>query len=339
VPCTAGQTLLVRVGGLFGSSGSGYFSSTFACDADAYSPYSVAVRNSGPIDYWRFDDSGSQTAADAIRFDLYSCGNAPGQYVGAVSRVDDFHGKALNLDGTGGYARVWGTTGVTDPSQCPGANGGATLEAWIKTTDPQAGVILTNRTNPNEHSLTLVVGYNPIGIHNTAGRVMLVSDGPGVFFGTISGTRVDDGRWHHIVGRRRPVDVGQYYYEVSVDASLRGSSTLTGVGTAHSGLDGAYWNIGNGPAWPVADAAFNGRIDEAAIYCGALSDAVIANHFEVGRPCPADFNSSGTASVQDIFDFLAAYFAGDPLADFNRSGAISVQDIFDFLAAYFSGCP
>ncbi len=28
--------------------------------------------------------------------------------------------------------------------------------------------------------------------------------------------------------------------------------------------------------------------------------------------CPADFNRSGTVSVQDIFDFLAAYFAGCP---------------------------
>ncbi len=54
--------------------------------------------------------------------------------------------------------------------------------------------------------------------------------------------------------------------------------------------------------------------------------------------CAADFNESGTASVQDIFDFLAAYFAADLHADFNGSGGLSVQDIFDFLAAYFAGC-
>jgi hypothetical protein len=54
--------------------------------------------------------------------------------------------------------------------------------------------------------------------------------------------------------------------------------------------------------------------------------------------CKADFNHSGAVSVQDIFDFLAAYFANDPTADFNSSGAVSVQDIFDFLAAYFAGC-
>ncbi len=55
--------------------------------------------------------------------------------------------------------------------------------------------------------------------------------------------------------------------------------------------------------------------------------------------CPADFNENGTATVQDIFDFLAAYFAATPSADFNGTGGITVQDIFDYLAAYFTGCP
>ncbi len=55
--------------------------------------------------------------------------------------------------------------------------------------------------------------------------------------------------------------------------------------------------------------------------------------------CYADYNQSGAISVQDIFDFLAAYFGGDPCTDINSSGPPpSVQDIFDFLAAYFAGC-
>jgi hypothetical protein len=48
----------------------------------------------------------------------------------------------------------------------------------------------------------------------------------------------------------------------------------------------------------------------------------------------ADWNCSGAVSVQDIFDFLAGYFAGE--GDANEDGNTSVQDIFDFLAAYFS---
>lgn len=50
----------------------------------------------------------------------------------------------------------------------------------------------------------------------------------------------------------------------------------------------------------------------------------------------ADFNQSGEVSVQDIFDFLAAYFAGDPSADVNGSSTVTVQDIFDYLAEYFN---
>lgn len=54
--------------------------------------------------------------------------------------------------------------------------------------------------------------------------------------------------------------------------------------------------------------------------------------------CPADFNGSGTVTVQDIFDFLAAWFAGNPAADFDGSGTVTVQDIFSFLSAWFAGC-
>jgi hypothetical protein len=54
--------------------------------------------------------------------------------------------------------------------------------------------------------------------------------------------------------------------------------------------------------------------------------------------CKADFNQSGQVNVQDIFDFLAAWFANGAGADFNGTGGITVQDVFDFLAAWFVGC-
>ena len=61
--------------------------------------------------------------------------------------------------------------------------------------------------------------------------------------------------------------------------------------------------------------------------------------FDVSRQvCPPDFNCSGTITVQDIFDFLAAWFAGDPRADFTGVNGVAVQDIFDFLSAWFAGC-
>ena len=54
--------------------------------------------------------------------------------------------------------------------------------------------------------------------------------------------------------------------------------------------------------------------------------------------CAADFNGSGTLSVLDIFDFLAAWFALDSRADFNGVNGFTAQDIFDFLGAWLAGC-
>lgn len=87
-----------------------------------------------------------------------------------------------------------------------------------------------------------------------------------------------------------------------------------------------------GRSAPAADRDGVSRPAESGFDIGA---------YEVGGatpPCIADFNGSGGLSVQDIFDFLAGYFAGDPRADVNGVGGLSVQDVFDFLAAYFEGC-
>jgi len=55
-------------------------------------------------------------------------------------------------------------------------------------------------------------------------------------------------------------------------------------------------------------------------------------------PCHADFNDDGAVGVQDIFDYLAAYFSNDARADMNGLTGITIQDLFVFLAEYFAGC-
>jgi len=77
-----------------------------------------------------------------------------------------------------------------------------------------------------------------------------------------------------------------------------------------------------------------GFIETVVSGLGSVNDLALADV----NVCFADFNGDGNVSVQDIFDFLAAYFSNDPFADFNRSGTVTVQDIFDYLAAYFAGC-
>lgn len=56
-----------------------------------------------------------------------------------------------------------------------------------------------------------------------------------------------------------------------------------------------------------------------------------------GPCCRADFNKSGTVTVQDIFDYLNAWFAGSPFTHLAAPGQATIQDIFDFLTAWFAG--
>ncbi|MBY0311090.1 MAG: FG-GAP repeat protein [Phycisphaerales bacterium] len=56
-------------------------------------------------------------------------------------------------------------------------------------------------------------------------------------------------------------------------------------------------------------------------------------------PCRADFDGSGAPNAADIFEFLNAWFAGEPRADFNQADGLTAADIFDFLNTWFAGCP
>jgi hypothetical protein len=131
--------------------------------------------------------------------------------------------------------------------------------------------------------------------------------------------------------------------------NLTGADFGVNVDVATGNLSGMAWgeNIGwinfaggadKGPAFAAritggSSRRLNGYAWGENIGWINLDDS--ANY--VGLFCPADFNLDGVLSVQDIFDFLNAWFAGNPATDFNGAG-ISVQDIFDYLNAWFAGC-
>ncbi|MBY0312592.1 MAG: hypothetical protein K2W85_11020, partial [Phycisphaerales bacterium] len=55
--------------------------------------------------------------------------------------------------------------------------------------------------------------------------------------------------------------------------------------------------------------------------------------------CRADFDKDGALTINDVFGFLNAWFAGDIAADFNEDNQLAVSDIFEMLNAWFAGCP
>lgn len=60
--------------------------------------------------------------------------------------------------------------------------------------------------------------------------------------------------------------------------------------------------------------------------------------YRIVTGCGADFDSSGTAAVPDIFAFLGDWFLNNGGADFDGNGTVAVPDIFAFLGAWFAGC-
>jgi hypothetical protein len=54
--------------------------------------------------------------------------------------------------------------------------------------------------------------------------------------------------------------------------------------------------------------------------------------------CPANFNGYGGVNVQDLYDFLTAWFIQDPTADFDGSGVVTTIDVLEFLRVWIGGC-
>ena len=85
---------------------------------------------------------------------------------------------------------------------------------------------------------------------------------------------------------------------------LLNNGHFSGVTTNTLTINGVY-DPGTGPDWTDA-GAYTCTVTNL---CGSATTSNINLTVQV---CGADFNHNGTISVQDIFDFLAAYFAGCP---------------------------
>ena len=99
------------------------------------------------------------------------------------------------------------------------------------------------------------------------------------------------------------------------------------------------------PASGICCAGVTCRVDALANCSGASTLFVATPSCNSGGStstpcCRPDFNHVNGITVQDIFDYLAAWFAGATSADFvgNGAGTPDVQSIFNFLGAWFAGC-
>jgi hypothetical protein len=157
---------------------------------------------------------------------------------------------------------------------------------------------------------------------------------------------------------------GLYSFDVVAPQSLLADITISALAVPDPGTGAtfAYWDaldnpvprqgsdatvatgtVTGDPGPPPTTTCCNGHI---CFVVTSFSGCGLATSVGLGSLCgtlpapccPADLDNNGLLSLQDLFDFLAFWFASNPRADFNHTGTVTLQDIFDYLAAWFAGC-
>ena len=209
--------------------------------------------------YWRFEETqGTSAPADVGGYDGVYVG---GYTLGQPSAFTNL-GNAVRLDGQNGTHIA-----LASPNH-PGNS--ISVEAWVN--------LDSDSTNTFSPIIARWDGSYELDINNTSdgslgqGRANMVvrntANDPGF---SASNTSVTRGGWHHIVGI---FDTGTA--TIFVDG-IQGTTTTIGGDLQDAGGDDGLWYIGRSRS-PNSGFAWDGSLDEVAIYDYALSSQQIQSH-------------------------------------------------------------
>jgi len=210
----------------------------------------------GLLGWWSFDEREGEHAADR---------SAAGRHARASRTliVDGLSGRARRFDG------AFGGDSYVQATAIPMAGVDAlSVSAWVRTTSPFFGTVVGN---------VFTVGFGagserfkpqdmPVDAAQHAGLVNLMhaaTDNAHLD----SRTRVDDGRWHHLLWIWRRGGEGRIY----IDGRLSASGPLTAGRWPADAWTPVIGSDGDRRVW-----CFGGDIDEVRIYAGALDEDTIA---------------------------------------------------------------
>ncbi|WP_078954273.1 LamG-like jellyroll fold domain-containing protein [Streptomyces globisporus] len=226
--------------------------------------YGDAVLASGPVDYWRFGDSGGASAADEMS------GGGNGSYrdgvaLGGVGAFLDGDDSAVTLDGSKGAVSV--------PSESIAGANSLSVEMWFRTDKP-SGVLLALQ---NTELGTTPQMWNPSLVIDAEGKLRgHFWTGPSAGWPVMGGTKVTDNTWHHAVLTGGPTGQSLFLDGVKLGSQSGAVKPET--------LNYAYLGAGySSEAWDGQSAAtryFSGQLDEAAFYSKELDAQTVADHFK-----------------------------------------------------------
>ena len=232
----------------------------------------------GIISYWKLDETAAGSYADFAGTNNGTSSTAPSPAAGIVNGAQQFNGSTTVIN--------IAANSVFDFD----ANEPFTIEAWIN--HPPASVPLAQRE--------VIVGRHDPGTSlrwyiaiDTDGRPVINLTSTGGTNATVKGgINILDGNWHHVVGTRDPSTGNTRIYLDGIRVSTGNKPFPTGFTSATAPV-----RIG----WLVTNSyAFEGRIDEAAIYNTLLPEADIAEHYNNGLTGQGYCGGSGGSQTAPV---------------------------------------
>ncbi|MEL7484673.1 MAG: LamG domain-containing protein [Planctomycetota bacterium] len=224
----------------------------------ACADYTAAVLADSPVAFWTFEDVGGMTAAD-------QSGNGRAGIYNRVSPwVSGARGTAGDFDGT---------TSFVDIGSNWGGGSAATIEAWVRITDPTgdiAAIVSAEQTQFVHFQFSAPAGTSDNVYYRTGQGITPGFPPPQLQ----SESQPTDGAWHHYVLTYDNTSMRQYIDGVEVDSVLHGGGVLSVA---------ADMSIGRGF---LGGRHLRGQIDEVAIYDYALPADRVRAHFNA-IPAPS----------------------------------------------------
>ena len=280
--------------------------------------YAEQVISDGAIHYWRFEETATdQLAKDEIpdqpaNGSVPAQTNNPGLYEGGVTlgvpSAFPGLGKASRFDGANGTHVALGTP------QHPGDE--ITVEAWVNLdVDSSSSFAPVIARWDGSYELDVTAELNDFL------QFPLRNDVNG-FAGPNSDQTMSRGEWHHVVGVYAD-EMGTVY----LDGVPGNSIALSGV-LGDAGGDDGLWYLAR-TRGPDSGFAWDGVLDEIAIYPHGLSEEQINNHIAIAmRPVrpSGDFNGNEMLDTDDIDALSAEVRAGNNVPEFDVNSDNFVND-------------
>lgn len=230
--------------------------------AAVFSAYEATVLGDSPRFLWRLNETAGTSVADA------SGNNRGGLITGDVAL--GVAGALVN-EPFATAARFNGGTVLSSGSAAP-VGTAFSVELWVRSQNAGGGPLLalTGAANDGIVERALYLGNDGIVRFGRSGS------------SRVDGTRIDDGRWHHVVytnantGNPQNQRARLYVDGARVDTGSAVTQAVTG-----------YWDAGRSTFtgnWTGRPGnTFRGDLDEIAVYDDVLTATEVAEHYDASR--------------------------------------------------------